>query len=188
MGIIPEAFPFKVLAGYNQYKVMFNQENVPPFEYALQFSAIFKLPWILSFTHKKQEAEGSSPPLLLRQFSVKWWKKITKSQGDKEAVISYHNSLIQDSPSASTPRKLMTNDDIAKRIKDFKNDEDLARVINEIRGDLGIFGDGEVAIVGDLLYGIWFCGIPCRRANVEYASLVIELYVGGYVVKAMNLF
>nr|GFB21396.1 reverse transcriptase domain, zinc finger, CCHC-type, aspartic peptidase domain protein [Tanacetum cinerariifolium] len=107
---------------------MFNQENVPPFEYALQFSAIFKLSWILSFTHKKQEAEGSSPPLLLR------WKQITESQADKEAVISYHNSLIQESPSTSTPRKPMTNDDVAKRIKDFKNDEDLARVINEIRG------------------------------------------------------
>nr|GEV22484.1 hypothetical protein [Tanacetum cinerariifolium] len=55
-------------------------------------------------------------------------------------------------------------------------------------GDLGIFGDGEVAIIGDLFYGIRFCGIPRRRANVEYAGLVIELYVGGYGVKVMNLF
>nr|GFB37378.1 hypothetical protein [Tanacetum cinerariifolium] len=46
-----------------------------------------------------------------------------------------------------------------------------------LEGDLGIFGDGEVAIVGDLFYGIKVCGIPCRRANVEYAGLVIELYV-----------
>nr|GEW83477.1 hypothetical protein [Tanacetum cinerariifolium] len=57
-----------------------------------------------------------------------------------------------------------------------------------LEGDLDIFGDGEVAIVGDLLYGIWFCGIPCRRANVEYDGLVIELYVHGYGVEAMNLF
>nr|GEY53786.1 RNA-directed DNA polymerase, eukaryota [Tanacetum cinerariifolium] len=56
------------------------------------------------------------------------------------------------------------------------------------KGDLGIFGDGEVAIIGDLLYGIRVCGIPCRRANVEYAGLVIELYVGRYEVKVMNLF
>nr|GEY83710.1 hypothetical protein [Tanacetum cinerariifolium] len=55
-------------------------------------------------------------------------------------------------------------------------------------GDLGIFGDDEVAIVGDMLYGIGLCGIPCRRANVEYVGLVIELYVGGYGVMAMNLF
>nr|GEV94490.1 protein Dr1 homolog [Tanacetum cinerariifolium] len=33
---------------------------------------------------------------------------------------------------------------------------------------LGIFGVDEVAIVGDLLYGIGFCGIPCKRANAEY--------------------
>nr|GEY89219.1 aminotransferase-like mobile domain-containing protein [Tanacetum cinerariifolium] len=85
MGTIPETFPPKVLAGYNQYKILFKQENIPPFEYALQFSAIFKLPWILSWTHKKQEAEGSSPPLLLRQFSAKWWKQITENQADKEA-------------------------------------------------------------------------------------------------------
>ncbi|GJZ02467.1 hypothetical protein Tco_0520428, partial [Tanacetum coccineum] len=57
MGQIPESFPTKVLKGYNQYKKMFLQEGVPSFEYTLQFSAIFKLPWILSFTHKKKEAE-----------------------------------------------------------------------------------------------------------------------------------
>nr|GEY46255.1 hypothetical protein [Tanacetum cinerariifolium] len=53
---------------------------------------------------------------------------------------------------------------------------------------LGILCDGEVAIVGDLLYRIGLCGILCRRANAEYAGLVIELYVGGCGVKAMNLF
>nr|GEV37122.1 RNA-directed DNA polymerase, eukaryota [Tanacetum cinerariifolium] len=53
---------------------------------------------------------------------------------------------------------------------------------------LGIFGVDEVEIVGDLLYGIGFCGIPCKRASAEYAGLVIELYVGGYGVKSINLF
>nr|GEV67679.1 hypothetical protein [Tanacetum cinerariifolium] len=54
---------------------------------------------------------------------------------------------------------------------------------------LGIFGVDEVAIVGDLLYGIGFCGIPYKQAKAEYAGgLVIELYVGGCGVKAMNLF
>nr|GEY89652.1 peptidase S10, serine carboxypeptidase, alpha/beta hydrolase fold protein [Tanacetum cinerariifolium] len=42
---------------------------------------------------------------------------------------------------------------------------------NQFRvGYLGILGDGEVAIVGDLLYGTGLCGIPCRRANAEYAD------------------
>ncbi|GJX89385.1 hypothetical protein Tco_0341399 [Tanacetum coccineum] len=139
MGQIPEAFPSKVLAGYIQYKKMFTQEGVPPFEYTLQISAIFKLPWILSFTHKKQEAEGTSPPLLIRQFSAKWWKQINEIQADKEAVIINYNSLIQESPSTSTPRftpnsKLSkTNVEIAKKIEECQNDEDFARVISQIR-------------------------------------------------------
>ncbi|GKA78091.1 hypothetical protein Tco_0914563 [Tanacetum coccineum] len=98
MGQIPESFPTKVLEGYNQYKNMFLQEGVPSFEYTLQFSAIFKLPWISSFTHKKKEAKGTSPPLLIRQFSVKWWKQINEDQANKEAVIKYYNSIIQESP------------------------------------------------------------------------------------------
>nr|GFA26785.1 hypothetical protein [Tanacetum cinerariifolium] len=53
---------------------------------------------------------------------------------------------------------------------------------------LGIFEVDEVAIVGDLLYGIGFCGIPCKWASAEYVGLVIELYVGGYGVKDINLF
>ncbi|GJT30285.1 reverse transcriptase domain, zinc finger, CCHC-type, aspartic peptidase domain protein [Tanacetum coccineum] len=126
---------FQVLAGYNQYKILFKQETVPSFEYSLQFFAIFKLPWILSFTHKKQEAEGSSPPLLLRQFSVKWWKQIEESQANKEAVIKYHSSLIQESPriSISTTKFPMTNMDIAKKIKECENKQELERLINEIR-------------------------------------------------------
>ncbi|GJV66765.1 hypothetical protein Tco_1482274 [Tanacetum coccineum] len=108
-------------------------------KYTLQFLAIFKLPWILSFTHKKQEAEGTSPPLLVRQFSAKWWKQINESQADKEAVIKYYNSLIQESPSTSTSKftsasKLSKiNVEIAKKIEECKNDEDFARVISQIR-------------------------------------------------------
>ncbi|GJQ95978.1 hypothetical protein Tco_0007117 [Tanacetum coccineum] len=94
MGTLPETFPQTVLAGYNQYKVLFKQDGIPSFEYTLQFSATFKLPWILSFTHKKKEAEGTSPPLLIRQFSAKWWKVIKESQADKSAIDRYHKSLM----------------------------------------------------------------------------------------------
>ncbi|GKA26114.1 hypothetical protein Tco_0712223 [Tanacetum coccineum] len=58
MGTLPETFPQSVLEGFNQYKILFKQDGIPSFEYTLQFSATFKLPWILSFTHKKKEAEG----------------------------------------------------------------------------------------------------------------------------------
>ncbi|GKD03008.1 hypothetical protein Tco_1177982 [Tanacetum coccineum] len=105
----------------------------------LQFSATFKLPWILSFTHKKKEAESTSPPLLIRQFSAKWWKVIKESQADKSAVDRYHKSLMPRttsvSPSSSASRSSMTNKEIAQRIKDNSNNEALLeKFINEIRG------------------------------------------------------
>ncbi|GKC37844.1 hypothetical protein Tco_1050228 [Tanacetum coccineum] len=140
MGQIPESFPTKVLEGYNQYKKMFLQEGVPSFEYTLQFSAIFKLPWILSFTHKKKEAEGTSPPLLIRQFSVKWWKQINEEQANKEAVIKYYNSLIQESPSTSSTIKTNSvsklskvNRELAQKVNDCENDEEFLRLMNHIR-------------------------------------------------------
>nr|GFA84185.1 hypothetical protein [Tanacetum cinerariifolium] len=40
--------------------------------------------------------------------------------------------------------------------------------------DLGILGDGNVAIVSDLVYETRLCGIPCGRAKAEYAGLAIE--------------
>ncbi|GJX80348.1 hypothetical protein Tco_0328497 [Tanacetum coccineum] len=143
MGQIPESFPKKVLEGYNQYKSLFIQEGVPSFEYTLQFSAIFKLPWILSFTHKKKEAEGTSPPLLIRQFNVKWWKQVNDYQADKEAVTKYYKSLIQETPketpSTSTTKtksvsKLSkSNSELAKKILDCDDDEEFARMMNYIR-------------------------------------------------------
>ncbi|GKA97504.1 hypothetical protein Tco_0825398 [Tanacetum coccineum] len=115
------------------------QDGIPSFEYTLQFSATFKLPWILSFTHKKKEAEGTSPPLLIRQFSAKWWKVIKESQADKLAVARYHKSLMPRttsvSPSSSASGSTMTNKEIAQRIKDYSNNEALLeKFINEIRG------------------------------------------------------
>ncbi|GKB96336.1 hypothetical protein Tco_0982473 [Tanacetum coccineum] len=72
------------------------------------FAAVFKLPWIISFTHKKQERQGNSPPLLIRQFSVKWWKQIEDKQASKEAVIRYYNDITTESSSPS-PSYLKAN-------------------------------------------------------------------------------
>ncbi|GKB87703.1 hypothetical protein Tco_0959975 [Tanacetum coccineum] len=133
-GIIPESFPPKILAGYEHFKELFKQEEVPMFEYTLQFAAIFKLPWIISFNHKKQERQGNFPPSLIRQFSVKWWKQIEDKQASKEAVIRYYNNVTTESPSPSCSAESTIKDDndIARRIRDCK-EEDLARIISEIR-------------------------------------------------------
>ncbi|GKD82459.1 hypothetical protein Tco_1349298 [Tanacetum coccineum] len=139
MGTLPDTFPQSVLAGFNQYKILFKQDGIPSFEYTLQFSATFKLPWILSFTHKKKEAEGTSPPLLIRQFSAKWWKVIKENQADKLAVERFHKSLMPKatsiSPSSSSSGLSMTNKEIAQKIKDNSNNEALLeKFINEIKG------------------------------------------------------
>ncbi|GKF31750.1 hypothetical protein Tco_0101548, partial [Tanacetum coccineum] len=105
------------------------------FEYTLQFAAVFKLPWIMSFNHKKQERQGNFPPSLIRQFSVKWWKQIEDKQASKEAVIRYYNDITTGSPSPSCSTRPMIKDDsedIARRIRDCK-EEDLARIISKIR-------------------------------------------------------
>ncbi|GKE86851.1 hypothetical protein Tco_1560593, partial [Tanacetum coccineum] len=128
-------FPPNILAGYEHFKELFKQEEAPMFAYTLQFAAVFKLPWIMSFTHKKQERQGSFPPLLMRQFSVKWWKQIEDKQASKEAVIRYYNDITTGSPSPSRSKEPMIEDnsnDIARRIRDCK-EEDLARIISEIR-------------------------------------------------------
>ncbi|GKC61713.1 reverse transcriptase domain-containing protein, partial [Tanacetum coccineum] len=65
--------------------------------------------------------------------------EINESQADKEAVIKYYNSFIQESPSTSTPRSASNlklskeNVEIAKKIDECQNDEDFARIISQIR-------------------------------------------------------
>nr|GFB05369.1 reverse transcriptase domain, zinc finger, CCHC-type, aspartic peptidase domain protein [Tanacetum cinerariifolium] len=80
---------------------------------------------------------GSSPPLLLRQFSIKWWKAIQVGQASKEADTTYHHNLTVKSPPRpprSPTRVPMTNTEIAKRIQNYdRNEAKLARIINDIR-------------------------------------------------------
>nr|GEZ43917.1 hypothetical protein CTI12_AA175730 [Tanacetum cinerariifolium] len=134
MGSIPEIFPPKILEGYNKYKVIFAQENAPPFEYTLQFSIIFRISWIFSFNYKKQEARETSPPLLLRQYSVKWWKQIDERQADIKAVSDYHNSLIGRSPRISTARTEIIDLDIIERIQAAgSSKEEIQKILNEVR-------------------------------------------------------
>ncbi|GKE08254.1 hypothetical protein Tco_1411805 [Tanacetum coccineum] len=87
----------------------------------------------------KEKLKDSPPPLLMRQFSVKWWKQIEDKdkQASKETVIRYYNDITTGSPSPSPscstrPMIKDDSDDIARRIRDCK-EEDLARIISEIR-------------------------------------------------------
>nr|GFB10748.1 reverse transcriptase domain, zinc finger, CCHC-type, aspartic peptidase domain protein [Tanacetum cinerariifolium] len=144
MGSIPEIFPSRILEGYNKYRAIFAQENAPPFEYTLQFSIIFRIPWIISFNYKKQEAKDTSPPLLLRQYNVKWWKQIDEGQADIKAidegqadikaVIDYHNSLIGRSPRASKAKIEIIDLETIERIQAAgSSKEEIQKILNEVK-------------------------------------------------------
>nr|GFB56537.1 reverse transcriptase domain, zinc finger, CCHC-type, aspartic peptidase domain protein [Tanacetum cinerariifolium] len=134
MGSIPEIFPPRILEGYNKYRVIFAQENAPPFEYTLQFSIIFRISWILSFNYKKQEAKDTSPPLLLRQYNVKWWKQIVERQADIQAVINYHNSLIERAPRTSKAKTEIIDLETIERIQaDGSSKEEIQKILNEVK-------------------------------------------------------
>nr|GEX05111.1 hypothetical protein CTI12_AA175730 [Tanacetum cinerariifolium] len=133
MGSIQEIFPPRICEGYNKYKEIFAQENAPPFKYTLQFSIIFRIPWILSFNYKKQEARDTSPPLLLRQYSVKWWKQIDEGQTDIKAVVDYRNSLIGRSPRTSTAKTEIIDLEIIERIQAAGLSKEIHKILNEVR-------------------------------------------------------
>nr|GFA16881.1 reverse transcriptase domain, zinc finger, CCHC-type, aspartic peptidase domain protein [Tanacetum cinerariifolium] len=131
---IPEIFPPRILEGYNKYRAIFAQENAPPFEYTLQFSIIFRISWILSFNYKKQEAKDTSPPLLLRQYSVKWWKQIDERQADIQAVIDDHNSLIERSPRTSKAKTEIIDLETIERIQAAgSSKEEIQKILNEVK-------------------------------------------------------
>nr|GFB02694.1 reverse transcriptase domain, zinc finger, CCHC-type, aspartic peptidase domain protein [Tanacetum cinerariifolium] len=134
MGSIPEIFPPRILEGYNRYKAIFAQENAPPFEFTLQFSIIFRIPWILSFNYKKKEAKETSPPLLLRQYSVKWWKQIDEGEADIKAAVDYHNSLIGRSPKISKAKTEIIDLETIERIQAAgSSKEEIQKILNEVR-------------------------------------------------------
>nr|GFA48203.1 hypothetical protein CTI12_AA175730 [Tanacetum cinerariifolium] len=134
MGSIPEIFPPRILEGYIKYRAIFAQENAPPFEYTLQFSIIFRIPWILSFNYKKPKAKDTSPPLLLRQYSVKWWKQIDERQADVKAVIDYHNSLIERSPKTSKAKTGIIDLETIERIQAAgSSKEEIQKILNEVK-------------------------------------------------------
>nr|GEX64229.1 reverse transcriptase domain, zinc finger, CCHC-type, aspartic peptidase domain protein [Tanacetum cinerariifolium] len=85
-------------------------------------------------SYEKQEADGTSPPLLLRQFSIKWWKQVNEGQADKKAVYVYYNSLIKRSPSISTPRTSIIDVDAIERIQAAgSSKEEIQKILNEVR-------------------------------------------------------
>lgn len=134
MGSIPEIFPQKVLEGYQKYKSVFPQKDIPQFEYTLQFMIIFRLPWIMSWNYKKQEADRASPPLLTREYTTRWWNAVKEDQADIKAVMNYYNSLVNiSSPESSSSNKSYSDEETIRRIQNCKSEAEIQRIIDEVR-------------------------------------------------------
>ncbi|GJR95489.1 hypothetical protein Tco_0267663 [Tanacetum coccineum] len=78
---------------------------------------------------------GSGGRIFMREREIS--ESIEDKQASKEAVIRYYNDITTGSPSPSSssstrPMIKDDSDDIARRIRDCK-EEDLARIISEIR-------------------------------------------------------
>lgn len=132
-GSIPTIFPTKILEGFHKFKDYFLEDHICPEEYTLQFSAIFQLPWITLFTYKKQDARETSPPLLYRQFSVKWWKRIEDSQADIKAVTNYYQQTISKKESNPSMTPIVQDKDFIRRLQACSSPEEMQQIINEIK-------------------------------------------------------
>ena len=154
MGILPNCLPKEIYAGYLKFKELFIQQ-IPEFEYMLQFTMIFKVPWIMSWTFHYQEAKDSSPPWLNRQFRSKWWDKMKISQASEQAVIKHYQEIYIQKPEveATFINSLPKSDvDLIARIKDAatSSPEELQKLLQEIRQTPSVSDDSPKSIKNDL--------------------------------------
>lgn len=121
----------------------------------LQFTMIFKVPWIMSWTFHYQEAKDSSPPWLNRQFRSKWWDKMKISQASEQAVIKHYQEIYIQKPEveATFINNLPKSDvDLIARIKDAatSSPEELQKLLQEIRQTPSVSDDSPKSIKNDL--------------------------------------
>ena len=138
MGLSSHCFPPEVFKGFSKFKQLFVQE-IPEFEYALQFSMAFKIPWIMSWTYHFQEAKALHPPWLNRQYRIKWWDKFKNDQANEISIQQYYQTTYQSSTStqesiAHNGTNLIEPDLVARIIGAAgSSKEELTKLIHDIR-------------------------------------------------------
>nr|KAJ0226039.1 hypothetical protein LSAT_V11C100042510 [Lactuca sativa] len=154
MGILPNCLPKEIYAGYLKFKELFIQQ-ILEFEYMLQFTMIFKVPWIRSWTFQYQEAKDSSPPWLNRQFDSKWCDKMKISQANEQATTKHYQEIyiqkleVEDTFINSLPQ---SDVDLITRIKDAatSSPEEHQRLLQEICQTSSVSDDSPKSIKNDL--------------------------------------
>ena len=137
-GNILDTFPTQVKEGFLKFKDIFIQD-IPDFEYLLQFSILFKIPWIITWTFTVVPSNGTSPPLLQRTIRVKWWDKLPTEQIENMTVqgVSKYYQMNFGVPAASIappPSPLDENeDDQIKQFMAANSKDEIRRLIQEIK-------------------------------------------------------
>nr|GEZ65443.1 reverse transcriptase domain, zinc finger, CCHC-type, aspartic peptidase domain protein [Tanacetum cinerariifolium] len=76
----------------------------------------------------------SSSSSIISQNSVKWWKQIDERQADIQAVIDYHNSLIERSPRTSKAKTEIIDLETIERIQAAgSSKEEIQKILNEVK-------------------------------------------------------
>lgn len=86
----------------------------------------------MSWTYHFQEAKSLSPPLLNRQFRIKWWDKFNHDQANEAAVQHYYKITYQSTPII---KESLTKPEIVARIMNAAGSSkaELQKLIQDIR-------------------------------------------------------
>ena len=88
LGTLVNVLPKSVQDGFKKFQELFPQE-IQHHEYLLQFTMLFKIPWILSWrfnVKNEQDSSGATKAHLYRIMSVKWWEKLPSQQVSKMTI------------------------------------------------------------------------------------------------------
>ena len=132
MGLVSTCLPEEVAMGFIKFKELFVQA-IHEFEYLLQFAILFKIPWIMSWTYHYQEAKGTSPPWLNRQYRLKWWDKFKLHQANEKTVTKHFQDLYQPISQETESTTISDNDLVARVLGAAgSSQEELQRLLQDI--------------------------------------------------------
>nr|KAJ0190267.1 hypothetical protein LSAT_V11C800397250 [Lactuca sativa] len=140
MGLRPKCLPDEVLNGFLKFKELFVQP-ILEFEYLLQFSTLFKIPWIMSWTYNYQEAKVTSPPWLNYKYRIKWWEKFKLPQANSTKVIKYYQEIHHSTKAKTEEIKInapLPDPELVARILNAtgSSHEELHRLLQDIHRSL----------------------------------------------------
>lgn len=140
LGNITQTLPIQINDGFLKFQELFSQK-ISVNEYFLQFTILFKIPWIITWKFSIKKEEDTSSTFLYRTINVKWWNNLPKEQGMKmtiQGVINYFNQTqkIEAQPSVQNiPIQQFSKEeeDEFQRLMKAPTQEEMRRLYQEIK-------------------------------------------------------